>query len=304
VEGSVNDQLEMFHNGHSRHLPTNRGSQFDQRAHERITSRKPIASTNAKAITAKKTDRTCVSELVLQSRRACLQWRRAERRLTLESCYRHSVEMLWSDAGCTRIVIWTTGVVDLSLLFLWTAMLLTARPSLDVDAKIESGRSRVHKAVIERHLIIWQPHQADNMTVRLTTATNAAPSPADPNALMLSQLLVCLFHLVILVSLASGDPESRLRRLLQSITRSYTISGHHPVLVPIEDGESRLGKHGNLCLLRKIFMSLVLRRLRAARYHEPWSLLESELTKAMSDKGANSVHDKQFNKVYYRWKLS
>lgn len=39
---------------HSRryHSPTKRGSQFDQRAQERITSRKPIASTKANAITA------------------------------------------------------------------------------------------------------------------------------------------------------------------------------------------------------------------------------------------------------------
>lgn len=37
-----------------------------------------------------------------------------------------------------------------------------------------------------------QPHQADTMTVRsvcLTTATNAAPSPADPDSFLLSQLV-------------------------------------------------------------------------------------------------------------------
>lgn len=78
------------------HIPTNKGSQFDQRAHERITSRKPMASTKANAITANVGSGNRQYFTRPQAKKC------PDRRLwlTLESCHRHSVnDYTKSDLG-------------------------------------------------------------------------------------------------------------------------------------------------------------------------------------------------------------
>jgi hypothetical protein len=80
-------------------VPTRSGSQFDQRAQDRITSKNPMASTKANAITAKERWKHmyqlhCLGDMVAVIARLRMGLRYLEKfEPTLESCYCHRAEL-------------------------------------------------------------------------------------------------------------------------------------------------------------------------------------------------------------------